>query len=143
MELKPCPFCGSEAIYLTFTRYYDREDTVCVFCNRCKSVVTVEWNEAEGINDRTKAKAVAAWNSRAERTCRNLAEPDEVNDRPFTCSECGASGPYGEGTYHIAKTETVSKELADALGIAEGSVIHSDAWPVWKYCPNCGAKVVD
>lgn len=96
MELKPCPFCGSEAIYLTFTRYYDREDTVCVFCNRCKSVVTLEWNEAEGINDRTKAKAIEAWNTRAERTGR--IKEDETGY--LVCSECGAIQPEEWTVYY-------------------------------------------
>jgi len=68
----------------------------------------------------------------AERTCRNIAEPDEMSDRPFTCSECGARGPYGEGTYHIGGSE--KKE--------DGSVVFWDAWPVYKYCPHCGRKVV-
>lgn len=67
-----------------------------------------------------------------ERTCMNVAEPDAVNDRPFTCSECGARGPYGNGTYHIGGTTEFC-----------GSLVFFDSWPVWRYCPNCGAKVVD
>lgn len=70
--------------------------------------------------------------ARAERTCRNIAESDEMSSDPFTCSECGARGPYGEGVYHIGKCE--KKE--------DGSVAFWDAWPVYKYCPNCGRKVM-
>lgn len=73
----------------------------------------------------------AELNNRAERTCRNIAEPDEMHDRPFTCSECGARGPYGEGTYHIGRSHEIN-----------GKVVFWDSWPVYKYCPNCGAKVV-
>lgn len=66
-------------------------------------------------------------------TCRNVAEPDEYSDRPFTCSECGAMGPLGNGTYHLATS-----------GVTEdGALVFGDSWPVWKYCPNCGRKVVE
>ena len=113
-ELKPCPFCGSTQIYVTHTRYYYNEDTVCVFCNSCKQHVILEDNEAEGLNDKTRERAIAAWNTRTERTCemhryRNaLGLIDE-----WQCSECGA----------------------DVSGIAD------DTPP--NYCPNCGAKVVE
>ena len=65
-----------------------------------------------------------------ERTCRNIAEPDEEFDRPFTCSECGARGPYGNGTYHLGGCEEI-----------DGRMCFWDSWPVWRFCPNCGAKV--
>lgn len=64
-ELKPCPFCGCTAIYETRTHYYDDEDTAAIFCNGCKSVVVLERNEAEGINDETRKSAREAWNTRA------------------------------------------------------------------------------
>ena len=67
-----------------------------------------------------------------ERTCRNIAEPDEEFDRPFTCSECGARGPYGNGTYHLGGCEET-----------DGRMCFWDSWPVWRFCPNCGAKVVE
>lgn len=66
-----------------------------------------------------------------ERTCSNIAEPDEMSDRPFTCSECGARGPYGEGIYHIGGSREVG-----------GNLVFWDSWPVYKFCQNCGAKVV-
>lgn len=66
-------------------------------------------------------------------TCQNVAVPDEYSDRPFTCSECGARGPMGNGTYH----------LASSWAMEDGTLAFGDSWPVWKYCPNCGRKVVD
>ena len=66
-------------------------------------------------------------------TCRNVAEPNEHSERQFMCSECGARGPYGEGTYHLASGAT----------LPDGTVVFGDAWPVWKYCPNCGREVVE
>jgi hypothetical protein len=79
----------------------------------------------------TPEQAIAATLGRG--TCRNVAEPDEYSDRPFTCSECGARGPMGNGTYH----------MASSWAMKDGTLAFADSWPVWKYCPACGAKVVD
>lgn len=78
----------------------------------------------------TPEQAIAATLGRG--TCRNVAESDEYSDRPFTCSECGARGPMGNGTYHIASS----------WAMEDGTHVFADSWPVWKYCPNCGRKVV-
>lgn len=78
----------------------------------------------------TPEQAIAATLGRG--TCRNVAVPDEYSDRPFTCSECGARGPMGEGTYHMARS----------VVMADGTHVFADSWPVWKYCPNCGRRVV-
>ena len=75
-------------------------------------------------------QAIAATLGRGE--CRNVAVHDEYSDRPFTCSECGARGPMGNGTYH----------LASSWAMEDGTLAFADSWPVWKYCPNCGRKVV-
>ena len=57
-----------------------------------------------------------------ERTCRNIANK---NDRefgaPFICSECGAD-PHDAESYFC--------------GFSNGE--HD-----WRFCPNCGAKVVE
>lgn len=65
-------------------------------------------------------------------TCHNIAVPDEYSDRPFTCSECGARGPMGNGTYHMASSWDT-----------EHGVVFADSWPVWKFCPACGAEVTN
>ena len=62
-KLKPCPFCGSEVIYIT-TDYGYSNDTVAIFCNTCKTVVKLEENDEEGVNEKTTEKAVRAWNKR-------------------------------------------------------------------------------
>ena len=64
-KLKPCPFCGSEAIYIT-TMEGRIDSTTTIFCNSCKTSVILEENEEEGLNKTTQAKAVAAWNRRAD-----------------------------------------------------------------------------
>ena len=65
-ELKPCPFCGSEVIYVT-TKEGRMDSTTTIFCNSCKTSVILEENEEEGFSKETKAKAIEAWNRRAEK----------------------------------------------------------------------------
>ena len=56
-----------------------------------------------------------------ERTCRNIAnEIYKEFGEPFICSECGADPHDGENFF---------------CGFS--SVEHD-----WRFCPNCGAKVV-
>lgn len=77
ITLLPCPFCGSEAeIHQTIERWIAT----------CSS----DQNELDGFTHTaqaygaTKAEAIEAWNTRAERTCRNTQ-----SDFDFMCSECG------------------------------------------------------
>lgn len=66
-------------------------------------------------------------------TCHNLAGQDEYGEWGFCCSECGARPKYDSGEVHIPS----SGELPD------GTVWLGDSWVPWRYCPNCGRKVVD
>lgn len=61
--LKPCPFCGSDVVYLTFENGY-LDNSVIVFCNTCKVSVKHEDNDQEGWNKPAIRKAVGAWNRR-------------------------------------------------------------------------------
>lgn len=66
MELKPCPFCGAENYELYFvTVEQNGYGTVGIFCNNCKQTVTLEVNEWEGDNEKSRRKAASAWNYRA------------------------------------------------------------------------------
>ena len=59
-ELKPCPFCGCEAIVIA-NQYRHWQTSYCVKCNNndCRVIpVTYEHYELEG--------AIEAWNRRAE-----------------------------------------------------------------------------
>lgn len=116
--LKPCPFCGCTAIYVTHTNYYDTEDTVSIFCNGCKAHVTLEQNEAEGINEKTKSEAIEAWNTRVVRTCHITTD---MNARGIDFPKCSLCG-YGIPFY--------------------GDYANGKDYPA-NYCPNCGAKVVE
>lgn len=56
-----------------------------------------------------------------ERTCRNIAKKtDREFGNPFICSECGAD-PHDAESYYC--------------GFSSGEYD-------WRFCPNCGARVV-
>ena len=106
--LKPCPFCGGEAdVMLSQSRwgqsYTIHHDTL----GKCPAEYVGSMQFA------TESEAIAAWNSRAERTCKL--------DRNDVCSECGAC---------IQRITHSVYEMGDGFA----------CYP--KYCPNCGAKVV-
>lgn len=70
-QLRPCPFCGSNDLYIVehvigrdapFMCTDDK--TVGIFCNTCKQTVTLEANEDEGRSLNTEQRAVEAWNRR-------------------------------------------------------------------------------
>lgn len=86
-ELKPCPFCGSKAT-LASGLTEDGDGWAIVSCKRigisdfCAGVrvdrATVKAAEKD---------AIKKWNTRAERTCRYVEDPDTGFE---LCSECGA-----------------------------------------------------
>lgn len=89
-ELLPCPFCGGEASKRLFYKGKYR-----VHCNVCDA-------HSGDVCD-TEADAIAAWNTRAERTCKhermfNLVEREcdgkrynwRDMDMPNYCPNCGA-----------------------------------------------------
>ena len=71
--LRECPFCGGEASKRLFYKGKYR-----VHCNVCDA-------HSGDVCD-TEAEAIAAWNSRAERTCQNV---DDHKTVWFICSVCG------------------------------------------------------
>ena len=96
--LLPCPFCGGEARYgMTFAG----EE---VYCSECSAAMPRKTTEAE---------AVAAWNTRTERTCHiEEFRSGWIMDDPFFCAlSCGHNFDWW------------------------------DEEPP-NYCPNCGARVV-
>lgn len=63
-ELKPCPFCGSTAIYQCMDYGYIN-DSVVIFCNSCKTIVKIEANHENGWSEEALHRATEAWNRRA------------------------------------------------------------------------------
>ena len=55
MELKPCPFCGGEAVVATWRDEHGRLDPTVIGCSVCKA--------QSGLYDRKK-QATEAWNRR-------------------------------------------------------------------------------
>ena len=113
-ELLPCPFCGGEAEMLT-AESMNGGYLFGIMCNDCRSRGDVYDTEAE---------AIAAWNSRAERTCH-----DDNIGGSFVCSECGAN----------VKDTYVGRSYIDKFGKRWYATSNGQAF---NYCPNCGAKVV-
>ena len=102
-ELKPCPFCGGDNKHM----------------DDCYIPMLIECVEREQFFDADyENKLEKAWNTRAERTCKNVYDETEMGacENGFECSECGEMVEDCEG-YHVKGT--------------------------WNYCPNCGAKVVE
>lgn len=56
-ELKPCPFCGSEAIV-----YYPAHNTVAILCSKWKCGAQISMGDARNID-----KVVERWNRRCDK----------------------------------------------------------------------------
>lgn len=107
-DLKPCPFCGSGTKLVKQIEGRYALARYSVSCNGCGLVAFYEATEAE---------AIAAWNARAERTCRI-----ETRNGNQYCTRCGEM----VGTWDIASELYVSGNMVE----------------MWNYCPNCGARVI-
>ena len=100
-DLLPCPFCGGEA------EFRDGSSTKPYI--RCKSCGCRTWGS------HAYDRLVAAWNRRAERTCRVESSHEEEGD-----------GCYSYFEYEL----TCGHEIAWA-----------DQLPP-SYCPECGRRVL-
>lgn len=94
-ELLPCPFCGGEA------DEYEGDYGNGIYCMRCGAMVGepihLEYMTTKRVSI---AEAIAAWNARAERTCRDASVDSSTQ---FYCSlcECTVDIPllWGEVNY--------------------------------------------
>lgn len=102
-ELKPCPFCGGEA---EITKWHEGYFVECRE-QSCGGTIGAY---------KTEEETIEAWNTRAERTCRNITRHRYYG---FECSECKWSA-YEPNDY--------------------GNDVNFDDF---NYCPSCGAKVVE
>lgn len=100
-ELKSCPFCGGEA--KVFAKHYENgAHEWWVGCVKCGATIVGE-------------TSILAWNTRAERTCRDTGEC-----RWFCCSECG----FGFNDIYANKEREYGVDVS---------------FP--NFCPYCGARV--
>lgn len=89
-ELKHCPFCGGEA-----EPRNDRHGW-WVACHKCTALFGFVGEDQWGEYGKyaTEAEAVAAWNTRAEKTCYREKHGTKMDGSPrLRCSLCG----YGIG----------------------------------------------
>ena len=118
-ELLPCPFCGGEAVKLTSIDGFT--SIGCLNCNPFYGVM---------IQATTETEAIAAWNSRAERTCHIEWRDDSYDtdagyerDGAYFCTACGADLSY---------------PLQECWDDYQAGNYEKP----FNYCPSCGCKVI-
>lgn len=116
-ELKPCPFCGGEASVIG----KPHETKFCVGCgdDTCLGFSGLGWLYG------TEEDAAAAWNRRAERTCR--MKPSDIAD--YCSVHAFAGGTEFVRTFGYRMCSECETYVFDC--------------PTVSYCPSCGAKVVE
>lgn len=84
-ELKPCPFCGGEA------ETHETTDGWIVACSSDQNVLDGFTHMAHAYGG-TEAKAIAEWNTRAERTCTFKPFKNQTSEDVFegVCSVCSS-----------------------------------------------------
>lgn len=116
IELKPCPFCGGEA-HTFQTRWTNNRWYTC--CPSCETICGLpDGYDFVGKYD-TEAEAAEAWNIRAERTC--FARP-----------------------HYSTRLDTFGTAIGLECSECAYVLTQDPSGPIlWRYCPNCGARVVD
>ena len=79
-ELKPCPFCGSDNVFVQCMVYmlegYKRHYVECYDCGADVGVIKNP-NGTFGAFYETKQQAIDAWNQRAEKSCEQTKRDGE------------------------------------------------------------------
>lgn len=127
-----------------FLRAADCRCVTCADCQGASAALFGEGNENAlcALDDKSDAKP---WRRLAdliepepERTCRNVGG----EEWGFKCSECG--GHTHGSPFHAPDSERddLARRMSELFGIEDGAIasLHGS---VPRYCPNCGAKVVE
>ena len=118
-ELKPCPFCGGEAVAIA-----TRPERGMVCCRKCGASTDPD-------EEMTKDELLAAWNTRAAVTDEQFAMAVHDGRVWQVVRECHMEiqdciDPEGN-VFHFVCSEC-RRDVFGSVSIA--------------YCSNCGAKVV-
>lgn len=118
LKLKPCPFCGSEHVYLS--NWTDQAYVACLDCG-CKTDVFLHAHCTE--------RAAQTWNRRAERNAKVTEKTEKVfgieaeyggkctcgawvyDEQPY-CQQCGARLEWNED----GRKDPADRDLADQSG---------------------------
>lgn len=92
--------------------------TACVHGDVCREYL----RQHKGIICQTCPSGCRFYEPKRERTCRNTAGKPFAGYRMFSCSECGA--------------------YLEVDGDTDANLFAGGERPMPRYCPNCGAKVV-
>ena len=147
-ELLHCPFCGGKQTY----RKHDGGVWLTT-TNHKRGCIMREALSFVAFN--TEAEAIAAWNTRAERTCTLTAEqvmaiagkhqPDYCSDT-HVCFDWQAIADElntrAERTCECVAEHAKSPIDGKTIVLHRCSACHELMRPHMAYCPNCGAKVV-
>lgn len=116
-ELKPCPFCGNKYLWLEDIgiRGTARYYVICTTCG------------AKSNFEKTPEEAMKKWNERGEQTC-SITDLNSGEVADYECRE------------HIKHCESCHHDF--------GYVLYNEDGDTWmdeqpRFCPNCGAKVVE
>ena len=88
-NLLPCPFCGGDVKLHEFTIPYHYWDVRCD--GQCFDYFSRD--------NPTREAVIEAWNTRAERTCRNVNDVMKTGEIQFVCSECGGTDDWARPNY--------------------------------------------
>lgn len=79
-DMKPCPFCGNDALSIDSSYFRD----TLIYCCECDMYFTLDSFKA------TREEVIEAWNIRAERTAK-VEKKGIYTDAIHTgyCGECG------------------------------------------------------
>ena len=79
-ELKPCPFCGCEASFITREEFLSHEIHLFIKCTNCPAEVKAMWGD-DIYNDLKHKEGIKflikAWNNRVEKSDNNFFK-DEI-----------------------------------------------------------------